>query len=124
MTTSSTEQRYFSRIPFDADALIVGPDKSWQTELVDVSLKGALVTCPADWDADSSLKHFLLKIRLSDEAEVDMEVEIAHQENNHIGFHCHNIDVESISHLRRIVELNLGDEDLLQRELHALGEHR
>lgn len=124
MTTTSSDQRFFSRIPFDASATIVGPDKSWQTELVDVSLKGALVSRPADWDAEPTLRHFLLKIALSEEATVNMEVEIAHEEGNHIGFHCHNIDVDSISHLRRIVELNLGDEEMLQRELHALGEHR
>ncbi|NQD96622.1 PilZ domain-containing protein, partial [Pseudomonas sp. CrR25] len=29
---------------------------------------------------------------------------------------------DSISHLRRLVELNLGDEALLERELTALGE--
>jgi len=32
-----------------------------------------------------------------------------------------HIDLDSISHLRRLVELNLGDEALLERELAALG---
>jgi hypothetical protein len=39
-----------------------------------------------------------------------------------LGFVCRHIDLESISHLRRLVELNLGDESLLERELAALGE--
>ncbi|VAX04921.1 hypothetical protein MNBD_GAMMA20-584, partial [hydrothermal vent metagenome] len=43
-----------------------------------------------------------------------------HSENDHIGFRCEHIDLESISHLRRLVELNLGDAKLLDRELSAL----
>ena len=41
-----------------------------------------------------------------------------------VGMVCRHIDVDSISHLRRLVELNLGDEALLERELAALGEPR
>jgi hypothetical protein len=33
---------------------------------------------------------------------------------------CHSIDIDSVTHLRRLVELNLGNADLLQRELSAL----
>jgi hypothetical protein len=39
-----------------------------------------------------------------------------------LGFVCQYIDLDSISHLRRLVELNLGDGSLLERELAALGE--
>ncbi len=116
----TTEQRNYSRIPFDADARIVASEQSWQTDLIDISLKGALVTQPGDWNAAIG-DRFFLRIRLGEEVEISMEVEIAHQEDGHIGFHCHHIDVDSVSHLRRIVELNLGDETMLQRELSALG---
>ena len=34
-----------------------------------------------------------------------------------------HIDLESISHLRRLVELNLGDSSLLERELAALSDN-
>ena len=37
-----------------------------------------------------------------------------------IGFHCQLIDLDSITHLKRLVELNLADEGLLHRELSAL----
>ena len=42
------------------------------------------------------------------------------KEAHKLGFECTRIDQQSISHLRRVVELNLGDEALLQRELKAL----
>jgi hypothetical protein len=117
----TTEHRHFSRIPFDANATIVGTDRSWETDLLDISLKGVLVSAPDDWSAKTG-DRFFLKVSLDAETGINMEVEVAHQESSHIGFHCHHIDVESIGHLRRIVELNLGDENLLHRELSALGE--
>jgi hypothetical protein len=38
-----------------------------------------------------------------------------------VGLHCRHIDIESLAHLRRLIELNLGDPALLERELAALG---
>ncbi len=32
-------------------------------------------------------------------------------------FRCEHIDIDSITHLKRLIELNLGDEALLHREL-------
>ena len=40
--------------------------------------------------------------------------------DHHLGLFCHHIDIDSITHLRRLIELNLGDETLLQRELAEL----
>ena len=36
------------------------------------------------------------------------------------GLHCLAIDIDSVTHLRRLVELNLGDPALLEREVSAL----
>lgn len=51
-----------------------------------------------------------------------MEVVLTRTQPQSLGFVCRHIDLDSISHLRRLVELNLGDEQLLERELAALGE--
>jgi hypothetical protein len=51
-----------------------------------------------------------------------MEVVLTRTQGELLGFVCRHIDLDSISHLRRLVELNLGDETLLERELAALGE--
>ncbi|NOY66698.1 MAG: PilZ domain-containing protein [Gammaproteobacteria bacterium] len=116
------EQRLFSRISFDAQVVIMGSDKEWTTELLDISLKGALASLPDNWDAGKDTT-FNLKVILSEDTVITMEATVAHVENNHIGFHCEHIDLESITHLRRIVELNTGNEDLLNRELSALRGH-
>jgi len=45
---------------------------------------------------------------------------VAHSEAGHIGLTCQHIDLDSAAHLRRLVELNLGDETQLRRKLQAL----
>ena len=41
-------------------------------------------------------------------------------EGIYFGLICRNLDIDSATHLRRLVELNLGDPKLLERELSAL----
>jgi hypothetical protein len=53
-----------------------------------------------------------------------MTGEIAHREGRQVGVRCLEIDLDSISHLRRLVELNVGDEAILHRELGALVRSR
>jgi len=119
MNAPTPDQRTFTRIDFDAQASISSAEKSWNTDLLDISLKGALVEKPQDWEAEINAP-FTLDVNLSDDTRIQMEVTVSHVENNHVGFRCHHIDLESITHLRRIVELNTGNEDLLHRELSAL----
>ena len=117
--SNPNEQRNFSRIPFDSEVLIIKDDKSWASTLLDVSLKGALVHQPEEWGASID-DLCTLEITLGEGIIIKMEARAAHVENQQIGFRCEHIDLESISHLRRLVELNTCDEDLLTRELHAL----
>jgi hypothetical protein len=56
------------------------------------------------------------------DAIIHMSGDIAHIEDNHIGIQCHQLDLDSATLLRRVVELNLADSDLLERELHAMLE--
>lgn len=49
-----------------------------------------------------------------------MTVSLAHEKGRQLGFYCEEIDLDSITHLRRLIELNLGSSELLERELSAL----
>ncbi|AWM59013.1 PilZ domain-containing protein [Pseudomonas songnenensis] len=120
MSDNPSERRRFQRIEFDAATELVQGDRRWPVELHDLSLKGLLVRRPEGWDADAE-QPFEARVRLADDAEVRMEVAMTHEEGDLIGFVCQHIDLDSIAHLRRLVELNLGDEALLERELAALG---
>ena len=121
MADSASERRRFHRIAFDAATRLLQGQRSWSVELHDVSLKGLLVRCPADWNGDPD-QPFSAEIQLDEQTCIPMEVVLTRTAGGMLGFICRHIDLESISHLRRLVELNLGDEQLLERELATLGE--
>ena len=114
------EQRQFSRIPFDVPVTLTRGEQIWETGLVDISLHGALIKVPQNFASDPG-QDYRLAVHLEGGPDICMEVRVAHQENEELGLSCKDIDVDSITHLRRLVELNLGDPELLERELSALG---
>ena len=119
----SQEQRHFSRIPFDAKMTLMNKEgRSWQSNLLDISLKGALVEYPEKWQGEIG-EEFHLEIRLStfdDDTRLNMDTHVAHIGNDKIGFECEQMDLDTATHLHRLVELNLGSEELLERELAEL----
>jgi hypothetical protein len=121
MTEHASDRRRFRRIAFDAKTELRQNGHEWPVQLVDVSLKGLLVLRPDDWKGNKALP-FDVDIRLDPKAHIKMQVRLTHDEQGQLGFVCQYIDLDSISHLRRLIELNLGDEEELHRELAALLE--
>lgn len=116
--TDKEQKRHFTRVPFDADVRLVSPSgDGWDSRLYDISLKGALIAEPEGWQGQRG-DEFLLEILLAGEnIKIDMNVSVAHIEDGRIGFFCEFIDIDSISHLHRLIQLNLGDESQLKREI-------
>ncbi|MCI8209148.1 pilus assembly protein [Pseudomonas sp. S25] len=121
MTDSHDDRRRFKRIAFDAKTTLSQGDHNWQVQLVDLSLKGMLIERPQPWQTDTH-EPFHADIKLSNEVHVQMDVRLTHDDNGQLGFVCEHITLDSISHLRRLIELNLADHDELERELAALIE--
>lgn len=123
MSDEPTQQiqtrRHFTRIPFDADYCLHNPnrDQHWRGKIVDLSLKGALIECPGDLAPVLGDEYILELILGTEGLKVVMLVSIAHAANNHIGFRCHHVDLESMAHLRKILEFNLGKPELVEREI-------
>jgi len=63
-----------------------------------------------------------IEIALEGGGAIRMQARVAHVAGGRIGLEREHIDIDSITHLRRLVELNLGDPALLERELHELGD--
>jgi hypothetical protein len=114
-------RRQFTRILFSIKAEIEVEEKTYPVSIHDISLNGALVTAI---ESDQSLKgklgtlHFLLSDK---ESEVIMNIAIVHEEKNETGLQCNAIDIDSVTHLRRLIELNLGDSEQLNKELSQLS---
>ena len=115
----TNEQRHFTRIPFNATATIINSRTAYKTkaELIDISFKGVLISKPNDWQGING-EHYTVHLQLAgDEVEINLAVIEVHHENDHIGFKTEHMELDTATHLRRLVELNLGDEKLIEREL-------
>ncbi|HEY4732786.1 MAG TPA: PilZ domain-containing protein [Gammaproteobacteria bacterium] len=121
MSNDTHEKRHYSRVPFDTEATLIDSSTQWQSNLIDISLKGALLERPQGWEGNIGDQCTLELPLGNNEIIIRMKVIVARIDHNHIGFHCKNIDFNSIVHLRRLMELNLGDTELVNRELSALG---
>ncbi|MFS2199209.1 PilZ domain-containing protein [Pseudomonas sp. Pseusp3] len=121
MSEHPAERRRFKRIAFDARTELSQGESTWSVKLVDLSLKGLLIERPDPWLGNPQ-QDFLVDIHLSEEADITMDVQLAHDDHGQLGFVCRHISLESIGRLRRLIELNLGDQQELERELGALIE--
>lgn len=119
MSDSIGERRKFSRVLFDAQVELAQYDYQWHATLLDISLKGLLLqgSLPDTICADKTI---LVKILLADNTTIAMAVTVAHQEDNQVGLVCAAIDIDSVCHLRRLIELNLGNSQAAERELSEL----
>ncbi|HSX83813.1 MAG TPA: PilZ domain-containing protein [Cellvibrio sp.] len=117
--TAANERRKFSRILFDAHVELAQGAFHWRASLLDISLRGLLLqqTLPKEVNHKEPI---LVKILLSDSTSIAMSVSLAHQHHNQTGLMCTSIDIDSVSHLRRLIELNLGDALAAERELSEL----
>lgn len=119
-TNSEKDRRNYSRITFDAPAKLTLPSgETIETAIHDLSLKGIML----EIDTGNKLENgaYRLLLTLSDDICIEMDISLSHQEVKYAGFICDYIDVDSMTHLRRLVELNMGDVTLLDREFHQLG---
>jgi len=114
------EQRHFHRVPFSATTRLASDAKQWDAQLLDISFKGALVAPPAD--CKLAVKDpCILELHLDDaDTVIVMHAHVVHVTDHHLGLRCDRIDTESLTHLRRLIELNLGDAELAERELTQL----
>lgn len=112
--------RLFSRVPFSAAVTLHLPGKTLEVTLLDIALKGALVQTPVP-EAIQLQAPCRLMLPLSNDGEtIEMAGTVAHLNGRHIGLRCEHIDLSSLTLLRRLLELNVGDADLMDRELSQL----
>ena len=115
------ERRRFQRIRLERAATITVDGRAIACELVDISLKGALLSYDHDWAPEIGRRtDLLVLLDTASAACIRVVAEIAHLGRNCIGIHIYSMDLESSENLRRLVEINLGDTALLERELGAM----
>jgi hypothetical protein len=113
-------RRNFSRVKFKSKAFLNYRDSQEEVNLIDISLKGALIS-PISNLAIQKGEACVFEFHLS-ESEIIMNINslVVYKRNSHLGLMFDNIDLDSMIHLRRLVELNIGDPDQIQKELFFL----
>jgi len=110
-------KRNFSRTPFETGGTFRFADRSVPVTLIDISLKGALVhSLPGDMVPDNAVG--TLSLRLSGSSErMEFTAELVRRDGDSLGFHFTETDADSLTHLRRLLELNLADREQVEEEL-------
>jgi hypothetical protein len=114
------ERRRFSRITFHRPATFRAGATATTVGVLDVSLKGALLEVPAGLAAEPGVRCAVTIHLDAGQAVIQLDGEVVHRSGRKVGVRCTSIDLESVGHLRRVVELNLAEETLLERELATL----
>ena len=114
------ERRHFVRVSFDAPALLTTARGAFSVHVVDVSLKGALLTAPSVAELSIGMPCQLTIPLAETGTHIAMSAEVAHLQEGATGLQCRSIDLDSVTHLRRLIELQLGNPSLIERDLAEL----
>lgn len=120
----SPERRRFHRFGFEAQALLrIGARARNPCKLLDLSLNGALIELDEPPANDYDVGTLGLAIRglvRGDTVTMSMDIEPVHIAGRQMGCRFVRIDLDSFASLKTLIEDNLGDVDLLDRELSQL----
>jgi len=118
--TIDTERRSYSRVPFNAEVLMQCGHEEWSSNLIDISLKGMLVEPPSGMVIDIN-KPFAIALFLGEDVSIHARVTITHTNQGYWGLKWLDIDIDGLTHLRRLLELNMENPEMLDREIAELG---
>lgn len=116
---ASPERRRNDRFPLDAPARLYSRASMWESKIEDISLRGLLIERPIGWHGELGDRH-RVELRLPGSIFVSMAVNVARLMTDRVGLELAHIDFDSFCHLKRLIELNVGDPTLLYRELFSL----
>ena len=113
-----SNRRQFTRIQSELSATVITAQSSDCVEVVDLSLNGMLVSSPISFVLGHS---YTLKINLlSSTIVMEFEASCVHQEGCRSGFMFTSTELDALTHLRRFLELNSTDSELITQELEFL----
>lgn len=117
---SRNNRRHFSRVPFVAEIVMQCGDEEWTCNLLDISLNGMLVEPPTNIEINPS-NPCAVALFLANDVVINARARIKHTDTDHWGLQYLSIDIESLKQLRRLLESNLHDPELINREITELS---
>lgn len=119
-----TDRRRHPRFPFHGHASLNRGDTRWPVQLLDVSRRGALVVVPEAWGGEPGSRYELVIPVVSGAEYVRAEAVVRRRAGRLVGLACGALDLSSLVALARLVDLNLGSSQLLERDLPGLLSER
>jgi hypothetical protein len=123
--SGTDEQRRFRRVDFVDAVKLVSDDvegnhqASWEAQCIDISMRGMLLEVPDQFPLEVGMP-FEAELMLSEDVSIEMPCTLVHIENHQVGFRAEMMSLDSVSNLRRLLELNLADHAEIERELVSL----
>jgi len=114
------ERRNFQRISIDSYAALILGEQEWEAEVLNISLQGAMLKCRADLPLLSSEDSFTVRIEQEGIA-LEIEALLNLQEGSVVRLKFHNIELESLTYLRQLIESLTGDFEEVRNELGYLS---
>jgi hypothetical protein len=112
-------ERRFRRVPFEAEMQLAVDNRSWNCRLLDIALKGVLLESSMPLaPAIGTVASLSLPLPGSPIV-LAFDAELAHREENRLGFKFLHENLETLTHLRTLLELNTGDPEGVRSEMLA-----
>ena len=109
--------RHFRRIPFEAEVTLKAGEKICTGQLFDVALKGAMVGTKTPLPFNLGAKCSLCIVLPDTPISLNFQAELVHKEELCYGFKFISESLETLTHLRKMIELNTGDTEATRSEL-------
>jgi hypothetical protein len=111
------ERRNFQRVPFGCKAEIHYNGRKYPAELLNICLLGAMALCKDSIPlAEGNCCELSIHL-LDSEITLQFDAKVIHYQKNRLGFQFISVDTETATHLRRLLELNIGSAEVIDKEL-------
>lgn len=115
------ERRRFTRIPLIKAVTLYSGMEALASQILDLSLKGALLTCPENHFPQQG-DIYRLSIPVENSSAIIMNIQVIHVNEETFGAEWTQIDMDSFAVLKRTIELNTKEEENLRKDIKTLAE--
>ncbi|MFC3193869.1 PilZ domain-containing protein [Marinicella sediminis] len=120
-TDNQVDRRRFTRIPVRKEVTLYTGMQCWTSHIHDLSLKGALLSCPKEHVLKSG-DLLRLSIPVDNSPAIIMNIEVIHSNGETFGAEWTQIDMDSFAILKRTIELNIKEKENLRKDIKTLSE--
>ncbi|NOI02851.1 PilZ domain-containing protein [Vibrio kanaloae] len=114
------ERRQFSRVVYQVPVELSQGRGNISGSIQDLSLHGLLIQCNELQQLSDNVPVQVSFTLTNSNINIQLEATIVSTINTSMRLRIEHLDIDSISHLKRLVELNVGDDELLYREIKHL----